>query len=59
MVQLGWIVGEVLLIGTYGAVMLWLQVIYGVAGALLAILAYDAGPRAVKSRPAHPSGLRA
>src|SRR5919199_6683907 len=36
MIQIGWIVGEVLLVGTYGMVMLWLQVIYGVAGALLA-----------------------
>jgi hypothetical protein len=27
MIQVGWIVGEVLLVGTYGAVMLWLQVI--------------------------------
>jgi hypothetical protein len=45
-IQLGWIVGEVLLIGTYGAIMLWLQVLYGVAGALLAVLAYDVGRRA-------------
>ena len=58
MVQLGWILGEVILIGTYGAVMLWLQVIYGVSGALLATLAYDAARRAGSAAPARPSGVR-
>jgi hypothetical protein len=52
-IQAGWIVGEVLLVGTYGAVMLWLQVIYGVAGALLAALAYDASRRGGRTAPDH------
>ena len=55
-IQLGWIVGEVLLIGTFGAVMLWLQVLYGLAGALLAVLAYGVGRRAARS--AHASSQR-
>jgi hypothetical protein len=45
MIQAGWILGEVLLVGTHGSVMLWLQVIYGLAGALLATLAFAARPR--------------
>lgn len=44
-IQLGWIIGEVLLVGTYGAVMLSLQVVYGAAGGLLAGLAIDAARR--------------
>jgi hypothetical protein len=39
LVQVGWIVGEVALVGTHGPVMLWLQVVYFLAGALLAGLA--------------------
>jgi hypothetical protein len=56
-IQAGWIVGEVLLVGTHGAVMLWLQVGYGVAGALLAALAYDASRREVRASPATPRGV--
>jgi hypothetical protein len=46
LVQLGWIVGEVLLIGTQFGIMLALQALYGAAGALLAALAYHAARRA-------------
>jgi hypothetical protein len=59
MIQLGWIVGEVLLIGAYGAVMLGLQVVYGVAGALLASLAYHASRRTAMAAPAAPRGASA
>jgi hypothetical protein len=38
-IQVGWIVGELLLVGTRGDVMAWLQAIYFVAGAILAFLA--------------------
>ena len=59
MIQVGWIAGEVLLVGTYGAVMLWLQVIYGAAGALLAALAYDASRRPVDTSRRPGQGQRA
>ena len=38
-IQVGWIVGELLLVGTRGDLMAWLQVIYFVAGAIVAVLA--------------------
>jgi hypothetical protein len=59
MIQVGWIAGEVLLVGTYGALMLWLQVIYGAAGALLAALAYDASRRPVDTSRRPGQGQRA
>ncbi|MHB1415814.1 MAG: hypothetical protein ACYC1C_11225 [Chloroflexota bacterium] len=39
MIQVGWIIGELLLVGTIGDVMMWLQVIYFVSGAIIAVLA--------------------
>ena len=51
MIQLGWIVGEVLLIGTYGPVMLGLQVVYGLAGALLTVLALGETRRSAMAAP--------
>jgi len=59
LIQLGWIVGEVLLVGTHGEVMLWLQVVYGVAGAVLAALAYTATWHVSSIAPPPPSGVRA
>jgi len=38
LIQAGWIVGEVLLVGTHGALMMWLQIVYFTLGALLAAL---------------------
>jgi len=58
-IQIGWIVGEVVLVGTHGDVMLWLQVIYGLAGALLAVFALDVVRRIPRTGPAMPSGARA
>ena len=39
MIQVGWIVGELLLAGTRGDLMARLRVIYFVAGAIVAVLA--------------------
>jgi hypothetical protein len=38
-IQVGWIIGELLLVGTRGDVMAWLQAIYFVAGLIVAVLA--------------------
>jgi hypothetical protein len=38
-IQVGWIIGELLLVGTRDEVMAWLQVIYVAAGAVVAMLA--------------------
>jgi hypothetical protein len=41
LIQVGWIVGEVLLVGTNGDLMLYLQLLYFALGAALALLAAD------------------
>jgi hypothetical protein len=41
LIQVGWIVGEVVLVGTSGDLMLFLQVLYLALGAVLAALAAD------------------
>jgi hypothetical protein len=45
LVQVGWIVGEVVLVGTEPGLMLTLQVVYAAAGAVLAGLAADLSRR--------------
>jgi hypothetical protein len=61
-IQLGWILGEVLLVGTHGALMLWLQIVYGAAGAVLALVALDLLRRSPVSasapRPSASAGRR-
>jgi hypothetical protein len=39
LIQVGWIVGEVMLVGTRGDVMMWLQIIYLALGAGVAAVA--------------------
>jgi hypothetical protein len=58
LIQVGWIVGEVVLVGTHGPVMLWLQVLYFALGAALAALAGDLWLRtaAGEADPARPRG---
>jgi hypothetical protein len=41
LIQVGWIIGELVLVGTPGLVALWLQVLYFAVGAALALLAAD------------------
>ena len=54
LIQAGWIVGELALVGTPDSIALSLQVLYFAAGALLAVLAahlWLRTPRATSSRP--------
>ena len=53
LIQVGWIVGEVLLVGSEPGIMLNLQVLYLVAGTSLAVLAGDLRRRT--DRPVQPS----
>jgi hypothetical protein len=56
LVQTGWIVGEVALIGTPDVIALWLQGLYFALGALLAALAADLWRRSPRSQWPRRSG---